>query len=58
MNKHNCKVDTIKNLCNTTLSDDDKLYYIQSYLLGWIDEREMRRLIVTYGKFTIKGESK
>ncbi len=42
---HDCKTETIKALLETTLSEKDKLYFIQSYVLGWTSEEQMQRMI-------------
>lgn len=42
---HDCKTETIKAMIETTLSEKDKLYFIQSYLLGWTSEEQMQRVI-------------
>ena len=39
------KVEIIEGILNTTLGDEDKIYYIQSYLLGWVTERYLSDLI-------------
>lgn len=43
--RNDCKTETIKAMIETTLSEKDKLYFIQSYLLGWTSEEQMQRVI-------------
>ena len=42
---HDCKTETIRGVLDATLSEKDKLYFIQSYLLGWTTEEQMQRVI-------------
>ena len=39
------KAEIIQGILNTTLDDESKIYFIQSYLLGWINEAYMLDLI-------------
>ena len=41
----NKNIEIIKGILNTQLEDEQKIYFIQSYLLNWIDEEEMKRII-------------
>lgn len=41
----NKNIEIIKGILNTRLKDEQKIYFIQSYLLNWIDEEEMKRII-------------
>lgn len=41
----NKNIEIIKGILNTQLKDEQKIYFIQSYLLNWIDEEEMKRII-------------
>ena len=43
--KHNCKIETIEAILQTTFSDEDKIYFIQSYLLGWTSEDNIQGII-------------
>ena len=42
---HNCKCETIEAMLHTCHSDDTKIYFIQSYLLGWTSEEQMQAII-------------
>lgn len=41
----NKNIEIIKGILNTRLKDEQKIYFIQSYLLNWTDEEEMKRII-------------
>lgn len=41
----NKNIEIIKGILNTQLKDEQKIYFIQSYLLNWIDEEEMKNII-------------
>jgi imidazoleglycerol phosphate synthase glutamine amidotransferase subunit HisH len=41
----NKNIEIIKGILNTQLKDEQKIYFIQSYLLNWTDEEEMKRII-------------
>lgn len=39
------KIKCIEQIMSSTLSDDYKIYYIQSFLLHWIDEEQINKII-------------
>ena len=39
------RCDLIGKVLNTTLTDTDKVYYIQSYLLHWIKAENLKEVI-------------
>lgn len=41
----NCKVDTIRQILDTSLSDEDKLYFMRAYLDGHLKEEHIQMLI-------------
>lgn len=41
----NCKVDTVRQILDTSLSDEDKLYFIKAYLNDHLKEEHIQMLI-------------
>lgn len=42
---HDCKCSTIEAMLHTIHNEETKLYFIQSYLLGWTSEEQMQGII-------------
>lgn len=40
-----CKCSTIEAMLHTIHNEETKLYFIQSYLLGWTSEEQMQAII-------------